>query len=115
MLSGRGGRSPAPGEAAPRRHWRGRRSAAGTGTRRGVAGGSGSAERARTDSPSRTGPRLPGAAPGAPLCKWLRRLCLEHRTEGPAVTAARKAVGAGTESHRQELLTVLRDLITPDL
>lgn len=31
------------------------------------------------------------------------------------MTAARKAVGAGTESHRQELLAVLRDLIMPVL
>lgn len=67
----------------------------------------------RTDSPSRAG--LPVFSAFS-LCKWLQHL--EHRTAPHrvlAVIAAGKAVGAGTESHRQELLTVRTDLITPDL
>ncbi|XP_068890439.1 zinc finger SWIM domain-containing protein 1 [Aphelocoma coerulescens] len=77
---------------------------------------------------ARSGPALPAQAalvrafPVAavqlsafPVCKWLQQLCLELHTECLAVTVARKATGAGTKSHRQELLAVLRDLITPDL
>uniref|UniRef100_A0A8C3GTX0 Uncharacterized protein n=1 Tax=Corvus moneduloides TaxID=1196302 RepID=A0A8C3GTX0_CORMO len=129
MHSGRCGRRPSapvpPRRAVPSAVCRCTSAVAGGG---GARQGPGRAAMSPPVAAARSGPALPAQAalvrafPVAavqlsafPVCQWLQQLCLELHTECLAVTAARKATGAGTESHRQELLAVLRDLITPDL